>query len=88
MKLLLSKYIYCERHGHKFSHISEMNIGFITDFRNMTYKHDLQVPKSMLEWKQNLLLAKSSLLIKELQNNSHPLIRSYSHFIDTDDEEK
>ena len=76
---LLSKTKYFERQGHKFSHISEMNITFITDIRNMTYKHCLQQPKSMLKWKLNALLAKNPKLIKIFGNSSHPLIRKYQY---------
>ena len=47
---LIWKIEYFERTGHKFSHISEMNITFITDLRDMTYDHYLKIPKSMLEW--------------------------------------
>ena len=52
-----SKIEYYEKRGHKLSHISEMNITFISDLRNMTYEHYLQQPKSMLEWKLNAILA-------------------------------
>ena len=47
---LISKIEYLENKGHKFSHISEMNIVFISNLRKMTYRHYLQIPKSMLEW--------------------------------------
>ena len=47
---LKSKSEYLENDGHKFSHISEMNIVFITDWRNMTYEHYLKIPKPMIEW--------------------------------------
>ena len=46
---VFSKIKYYEKLGHKFSHISEMNITFITDLRNMTCEHYLNKPKSMLE---------------------------------------
>ena len=38
---LLSKNNYFGRYGRKISHISEMNITFISDLRNMTYEHYL-----------------------------------------------
>ena len=76
---VLSKIKYYEKLGHKFSHIPEMNIIFITDLRNMTYEHYLNQPKSMLEWKLNAILAKNPELIKILDNNSHPLNRKYQH---------
>ena len=57
---LISKIEYFERvTDHKFSHISEMNIVFITDLRNMTYDHYMEIPKPMLEWT----------IIKKLANN-------------------
>ena len=36
---ILTKIKYFESYGRKFSHISEMNITFISDLRNMTYEH-------------------------------------------------
>ena len=44
---LISKIEDFEGAGHKYSHISEMNIEFISNLRNMTYQHYLQIPKSM-----------------------------------------
>ena len=76
--LLISKIEYFESKGYKFSHISEMNIVFITDLRNMTYKHYINQPKSMLEWKLNALLAKNPKLIRAFNiNTNHPLVRKY-----------
>ena len=83
---LLSKIKYFEGYGHKFSHISEMNITFISDLRKMTYEHYLNQPKSMLEWKLNVLLAKSPELIKILGNSSHPLIKKVQHINEDDGE--
>ena len=81
---LLSKIKYFERYGLKFSHISEMNITFKTDLRNMTFEHYLTQPKSMLEWKLNAILAKNSQLIEIFGNSSHPLIRKYQHINEDD----
>ena len=72
---VLSKNKYYERQGHNISHISEMNIIFISDLRNMTYEHNLNHPKSMMEWKLNEILAKNPELIKIFGKSSHPLIR-------------
>ena len=83
---VLSKLEFFERHGHKFSHISKMNIIFISDLRNMKYEHYLNQPKTMLEWKLNALLAKNPEPIKVLGNSSHPLIRKYQHIIEDDGE--
>ena len=48
---VLSKIKYYDKRGHKFSHISEMNITFISDRRNMTYEYYLIQPKPLLECK-------------------------------------
>ena len=86
LRNLLSKIKYYEKRGHKFSQISEMNITFVTDLRNMTYEHYLHQPKSMMEWKLNAILAKNPELIKILGNRSHPLIRKYQHIYEDDGE--
>ena len=74
---VLSKIKYFERQGHKFSHIPEMNITFITDLRNLTNEHYLNQPKCMFEWKLNATLAENPELINIFGNTSHPLIRKY-----------
>ena len=63
-----------------------MNITLLTDIRNMTYKHYLQQPKSMSEWKLNALLAKNPELVKLFGNSSHPIIRKYQHINEDDGE--
>ena len=47
---LMSKIEDFESNGLKFSHISEMNIVFLTDLRSMTYEHYLKIPKQIKEW--------------------------------------
>ena len=80
---LISKIEYLENEGHKFSHISEMNIVFISDPRNMTYEYYLKIPKSMLEWTIIRKLATNPKLIKAFNINSHHLlIQKYRHIID------
>ena len=80
---LISKIEYLENNGHKFSHISEMNIVFITDLRNLTYEHYLKIPKPIIEWSIIEKLAINPRLIKAFNiNTSHPLIRKYNHIID------
>ena len=74
---VLSKTKYFERRGHKFSHLSERNITFITDLRNMTYEHYLNQKKSMFQWKLKAILAKNPELIEILANISHPIIGKY-----------
>ena len=80
---LISEIEYLENKGHKFSHISEMNIVFISNLRNMTYEHYLKIPKPMLEWTIIRKLATNPKLIKAFNINTyHPLIRKYRHIID------
>ena len=63
-----------------------MNITFISDLRNMTYEHYLNLPRSMLEWKLNAILAENPELIKILGNSSHPLIRKCQDINEDDGE--
>ena len=80
---LISKIEYFENNDHKFSYISEMNIVFITDLRNITYEHYLRIPKSMLEWTLIRKLATNPKLIKAFNINTyHPLIQKYTQIID------
>ena len=83
---LISKIEDFESDGHKFSHISEMNIAFISDLRNMTYDHYLQIPKPMIKWTIIRKLATNPKLIKSFIINintyHHPLIQKYRHIID------
>ena len=59
-----------------------MNITFISDRRKITYQHYLNQPKSMLELKLIVILAKNPELLKILGNNSHPSIRKYQQYDD------
>ena len=80
---LKSKIEDFESDDHKFSHISEMDIMFISDLRNMTYQHYLQIPKPMIEWTIIRKLATNPQLIKAFNINTyHPLIRKYKYIID------
>ena len=63
-----------------------MNLTFLSDLRNMTYEHYLNQPKSMLEWKLNVILAKNPEPIKILRNSSHPIFRKYQHIKEDDGE--
>ena len=76
---LITKIDCFEKRGYKFFHICEMKITFISDLRNMKYKHQLKQPKSMIEWKLIEKLSRNSELIKTLGNTSHPLIRKYKY---------
>ena len=42
---LLTKIESFMKHGHIFSHNSEMNFAFITKFNKMTYEYFLKQPK-------------------------------------------
>ena len=79
----MSEIEYFERvTDHKFSHISELYIVFITDLRNMTYDHYIKIPKPMWEWTIIKKLANNPNIIKAFNINSNdPLIRKYSHII-------
>ena len=80
---LISKIEDLENKGHKFSHITRMNIQFISNLRNMTYRYYLQIPKSMLEWTIIKTLANNLQLTKAFNIYTyHPLIRKYRHIID------
>ena len=79
---LISKIEDFESDNHKFSHISEMNILFIIDFKNMTYEHYLKLPKSILEWTIIRKLSENPKLIKAFDiKTKHPLVRKYRHII-------
>ena len=76
---LITKIEYFTRQGYKFSHISEMKITFITNFKNMTFKYFLSQLKSMLEWKLIEKLAKNPMLMSEVDRTIyHPLTHAYS----------
>ena len=79
---LLPKTDYFTSFGYKFSHISVLNINFLTDYRNMTYEHYLKQPKHMVEWKLNEKLSRNRQLIRAFdRNTSHPIIRKGSHIV-------
>ena len=52
----------------------------------MTYEHYLNQPKSMLEWKLNVILAENLEFIEIRGNSSQPLIRKYQHINEDDGE--
>ena len=80
---LISKIDYFENEGYIFSHISEMNIKFISNMRNITYEEYLKIPKPMIEWTLIKKLASNPDLIKKFNVNSHhPLIRKYRRIVD------
>ena len=79
-KHLLSKTDYFTSFGYKLSHIFEMNITFITEYRNMTYEHYLKQPKQVVEWRLNEKLSKNPELIRAFDRKiSHPLNQKNSH---------
>ena len=83
---LMSKNEYFESNGHKLSHISEMNIVFITDLTNTTYDHDIKISNPMIEWTIFKKVPINPNLIKAFDRNTpHPLIRNNSHNIDDEE---
>ena len=64
---LMSKIEYFESDEHKFSHISEMIVVFITDLGNITYELYLKIPKPMIKWILNAILAKNPEDTKKIQ---------------------
>ena len=80
---LIEKIEYFESKENKFSHISEMNIVFLTDLRNITYEHYLMLPKPMIEWTIIRKLATNPKPIKAFNINTyHPIFRKYRYKID------
>ena len=70
----------CEINGYKFDNINHMTIKTITCKCNMSYKHYINQPMSMLERRINMIIAKNPRLINALdRTKNHPLIRKYSH---------
>ena len=65
-KYLKDKINFYRRRGLEFSHISEMNITFVTSLTHMTYKHYVEQPMPMVENLINKKLYKNYDLIKTL----------------------
>ena len=65
-KNLKNKINHFERPGLEFSHISELNITFITRLYHMTYKNHMEQPMPMVERLINRKLYKKFELIKTL----------------------
>ena len=86
-RYLITKIDYFEKQRYKFSHICEMNITFISDHRNMTYKHYLNQPKSMIEWILNEKLSRNPELIKTLRIIFQPLFRKHKYMFPSKENE-
>ena len=70
-----------QKDGYRFSHISQINSIIVCNKRDMTYKHYLQHPKSMLEWKLNALVNRNKNLINKFPRNwMHPLNRKFENY--------
>ena len=80
-RYFISKTDNSERQGYIFSLICVMKITFLTDRRNVTFKHYLDQPKCMIDWRLYEELSRHSQLIKTLRDMSHPLIRKYKYTI-------
>ena len=81
IKSFLSFYIdNCESGGFKFSNINHMIINTISCMCNMSYKHYINQPISMLERRINFIISRNPKLINSLdRNKNHPLRGKYSH---------
>ena len=83
---LMLKIEYFGSNGHKFSHISEMNIVFITDPTNTTCDHYPKMSKPMREWTIIKKLANYPKLIKSFDRNTpNPSIRKFNQNIDEEE---
>ena len=70
----------CESGGFKFNNIIHMIINIISCKCNMSHKHYINHPMSMLERRINMIIAKNPQLINSLdRDKNHPLIRKNSH---------
>ena len=65
-KHLLSKINYFTSFGYIYPHISEMNVTFLTEYRNMTYEHYPKQLKSMVEWRLKENLPRSFIFFKSI----------------------
>ena len=69
----------CEINGYKFKNINHMIIKTITCRCNMSYKHYIINPMSMLERRINMIIARNPQLLNASdRTKNHPLIRKYS----------
>ena len=62
-KFILSKVDAFEQLGHLFSHVSETNFTFISTPDKITYKHYLNKPKPMIEWRPIIILSRNPELV-------------------------
>ena len=67
LETYLKQIILYKRRGLEFSHISEMNITFVTSLNHMTYEHFIEQPMPMVEKLINEKLYKNYDLIKKLR---------------------
>ena len=81
IKNYLSFYVdNCESGGFKFSNINHMIINTISCMCNMSYKHYINQPMSMIGRRINFIISRNPKLINSLDHNkNHPLIKKYSH---------
>ena len=83
----LIKKEYYRKRGYRFSHISEMNIPFVTNLGHLTYKHYLEQPMSMVERLLKEEISQNPELRKKLTNLPLPLIWKYKDYFDDDNNE-
>ena len=70
----------CEMDGYKFNKINSLTNDILSCICNITYKHYMNQPMSMVERQINYIIAKNPQLINSLdRKKNHPLIRKYLH---------
>ena len=85
MKIKLRRYLIHRiedfiENGYEFSHIDEMNTITVDCKMYMTYDNSIKHPTHAIEFKINMIIAKSPHPINSLNRSLiHPLIRKYSH---------
>ena len=86
--LLLTKIEYFTSEGYNFSHIAKMNITFITNYNNMTFKYYLTQPKSMLAWKIVETLARNHNLMQVIIIPIYYLLNHHNFNFDGEDQDR
>ena len=86
-RYLKTRIDYLNSQGYKLFHISEMNITFISDLRNMTYQHYLKQPKHMTERTLIKTISTKPELAKLYKHISHPIELRYDRLYHSEDED-
>ena len=78
-RFLISKIDALKRTAGLFSLVSETTFTFLSTLDKDTYEYYLTIPKSMIEWRFNILLSRNPKLVRIFENSAHPLIRKCNH---------